>query len=116
MITVEQVSKEITEKVQLPFQYFEVGSLLLINNSFGPDALQEYSVYKKNEATLSFHAVESLTVSWMDPFKLTKVLTELNETRLDELCPISLLGMGTVISKTAFELFKRDHKDFSLVN
>lgn len=49
---------------QIPYKYFEVGSLLLINvsNSEDPNRVQEYAVHKRT-ATGSFSKVESITVN-----------------------------------------------------
>lgn len=70
----EELAKELVNSTQIPHQYFEAGSLLLINVSSGPDALQEYSVFKKCEDTQSYYRFDSLTVSWFEVEKLSELL------------------------------------------
>jgi len=108
---VMNIANEITNTVQIPYQYYEGASILVMNNSFGPDSAQEYTVYKKGAG--SFHAVESLTVSWMIAEEVAEVLHQIEDTSFEQLEVIPLLGLDSTISSRSFKVFKREHNAFA---
>jgi len=70
---------------------FQYQSLLLLNDSFSEDSLQEYAVVRNGVQ------IESLTVSWYNPERLKEDLTTLdNVGSLDG----SALTFGTVDVQT----------------
>lgn len=113
MVTTEEFSKFIKKGTQIPKQWFETEGLLLINNSLSEDGAQEYSVYKKDENTQTFYAVETITVSWMSSEDIEECLIQLTETPLEELDIIPLLGMDKEISFERMEIFKEEFEKFA---
>lgn len=59
------LTESLIHRTQIPHQYFEYKSLLLLNISTNEDSLQEYAIFKKDIQTEKYYKFECLTVSWM---------------------------------------------------
>ncbi|NLP52058.1 hypothetical protein [Bacillus sp. RO1] len=72
----EEIVELLTTSTQIPNQYFEYGSLFILNVSSSEDAIQEYALYKKDEETACYYKFESITVTWYEKEKLLSYLIE----------------------------------------
>ena len=59
------LAQKLADTTQLCGQYFEVGSLLLINIALSEDGAQEYEVYKRSDEEELYYKFEQITASWM---------------------------------------------------
>jgi len=110
---IRAVAEELTERTQIPYKYYELDSLFLINASFSEDSLQEYYVYKKDGPSETYSAVDSVTVSWMTVERLENLLKEHNNATLEELEVFPVLGWNSVLSFKRMEMFKEEFSVFA---
>lgn len=118
--SIEQIAERLVSSTQVPSQYFEYGSLFLLNVSFSEESLQEYAVYKKDDETGSYYKFESLTVSWFKADVLAATLKEYDETPIEEMnsgFPVQSLReyrgiCAHIFSFKNLEIFKKAFTDF----
>ncbi|MGP4074115.1 hypothetical protein ACTWQB_16540 [Piscibacillus sp. B03] len=113
-----ELAKKLNEHTQIPNQYFEIGSLFLVNRSFSsdPDRFQEYAVYKR-DAFGNGVEFESVTVNVHDDGGQSLGDWLLNWERIPfHECrhPISgtLLSEYSPIPAKNFEFYKNEFKKF----
>lgn len=70
-LTIEQAAEKLANHTQVVCSAFQVGPLLLLNDSTSEDGAQEYAVVRDGRQ------IESLTVSWMKEAKLLEFLRHL---------------------------------------
>lgn len=117
----EKLAYILVNQTQIPKQYFEYGSLLLINDSSSEDSLQEYGFYKKDDLTQRYYKFESITVSWCSEEQMGQWLEEYEQTPIENmtaiLTEISLRESNRDIdhhfSFEQFELFKKRFAEFA---
>ncbi|MCM3443374.1 MULTISPECIES: hypothetical protein [Metabacillus] len=116
----QELASKLVNQTQIPNQYFEYGTILLINNSYTEDSLQEYSFYKKDDITEHYYKFESITVSWCTVEKLKEWLLEYDQTPVEKMKSISgqplresNRSIDHKISFEKFELYKNAFTDFA---
>jgi len=81
-----ELAETLNNHTQIPYKYFEVGSLLLVNVSLSedPNRFQEYAVHKRT-AEGGFTKVESMTVNGNDTtvLSLAKLLMSIDKQSID---------------------------------
>lgn len=114
----KELANILVNQTQIPKQYFEYGSLLLINDSNSEDSLQEYGFYKKDDLTKRYYKFESVTVSWCTEERVENWLKEYDQTPIEDmnsiLSDIPLReGKGTFDHHFSFEQFEVFKKEFA---
>ncbi|MBU8908180.1 hypothetical protein [Desertibacillus haloalkaliphilus] len=86
-MTIKGLAKYLVNRTFIPYQYFEVGSLLLLNISLSddPNRHQEYEVFKRHDETKMFYKCDQVTVSMMDEVALNELLMEYDQTAIEDL-------------------------------
>lgn len=89
ILTAEKQSVELADllvnNTQIPHQYFEFGSLFLLNVSSSEDAIQEYAFYKKDESSECYYKFESVTVSWCKKEIIQSNLETWDQQNIDDM-------------------------------
>ncbi|UAL49816.1 hypothetical protein K7887_22110 (plasmid) [Sutcliffiella horikoshii] len=99
----EELANVLVSNTQIPHQYFEHGSLFILNVSTSENAIQEYAFYKKDEGTKCYYKFESLTVSWCKKEKVLSYLEEWEKQSIDE--------MKAIMSDLPLKSTNRSHID-----
>lgn len=114
----EQLAEKLTSSTQIPHAYFEVGTLMLRNCSFGPDGAQEYEVYKRGPD--GWYMFESITVSWMNDWTLKNMLAGYESQQFEEMVnpvngkPLKLRPMRKVTNEQ-WEKYKSVYTKYAKV-
>jgi hypothetical protein len=77
--SIEELVRQLTQYTWTLCTCLEYQGLFLANDSFSEDGAQEYAVYKEGRQ------IESLTVSWMTPTALQKVIEGLLRGEFEEI-------------------------------
>lgn len=87
----EELANTLVNTTQIPYQWFEYGSLLLMNVSLteDPNHFQEYHVYKKDDETQQYYLFESITVNAMAEYELSYWLKEQERKNINEMIAIT---------------------------